>query len=172
MFANRNGFFYTLDRVTGKVIVARPFVETTWAKEIGPDGRPVLLPGHLPDEVRREARELRARGGSQRSGVAAEVHDRRDDPDAEELTGSADGLERSQFVRRDHALTRFPDDRDPDRVEAGGLRELHLGQGDRRVGVPSLVLGGAHVHAVTSKRVCRHDQGSQGTGERDEGSKL
>ncbi len=50
MFANRNGFFYTLDRVTGKVIVAKPFVETTWAKEIGPDGRPVLLPGHLPDE--------------------------------------------------------------------------------------------------------------------------
>ncbi len=50
MFANRNGFFYTLDRTTGKVIVAKPFVETTWAKEIGPDGRPVLLPGHLPDE--------------------------------------------------------------------------------------------------------------------------
>ncbi|HKB11009.1 MAG TPA: PQQ-dependent dehydrogenase, methanol/ethanol family [Vicinamibacterales bacterium] len=50
MFANRNGFFYTLDRTTGKVIVAKPFVETTWAKEIGPDGRPALLPGHLPDE--------------------------------------------------------------------------------------------------------------------------
>ena len=50
MFANRNGFFYTLDRVTGKVILAKPFVETTWAKEIGADGRPMLLPGHLPDE--------------------------------------------------------------------------------------------------------------------------
>ena len=50
MFANRNGFFYTLDRVTGKVIIAKPFVETTWAKEIGSDGRPVMLPGHLPDE--------------------------------------------------------------------------------------------------------------------------
>ena len=35
MFANRNGFFYTLDRTTGKVIVAKPFVQTTWAKEIG-----------------------------------------------------------------------------------------------------------------------------------------
>jgi alcohol dehydrogenase (cytochrome c) len=50
MFANRNGFFYTIDRVTGKVIVAKPFVETTWAKEIDSNGRPVLLPGHLPDE--------------------------------------------------------------------------------------------------------------------------
>ena len=50
MFANRNGFYYTLDRVTGKVILAKPFVMTTWAKEIGRDGRPVLLPGHTPDE--------------------------------------------------------------------------------------------------------------------------
>ena len=50
MFANRNGFYYTLDRTTGKIIVAKPFVMTTWAKEIGADGRPVLLPGHMPSE--------------------------------------------------------------------------------------------------------------------------
>jgi alcohol dehydrogenase (cytochrome c) len=50
MFANRNGFFYTLDRITGKVLLAKPFVQTTWAKEVGSDGRPVLLPGNLPDE--------------------------------------------------------------------------------------------------------------------------
>ena len=50
MFANRNGFYYTLDRSNGKLIVAKPFVVTTWAKEIGPDGRPVLLPGNIPDE--------------------------------------------------------------------------------------------------------------------------
>jgi len=50
MFANRNGFYYTLDRTTGKPIVAKPFVMTTWAKEIGADGRPVLIPGHTPDE--------------------------------------------------------------------------------------------------------------------------
>jgi alcohol dehydrogenase (cytochrome c) len=50
MVANRNGFFYTIDRTDGKLIVGKPFVTTTWAKEIGPDGRPVLLPGHMPDE--------------------------------------------------------------------------------------------------------------------------
>ena len=50
MVANRNGFFYTLDRATGELLVAKPFVETTWAKEIGSDGRPILLPGHTPDE--------------------------------------------------------------------------------------------------------------------------
>ncbi len=50
MFANRNGFYYTLDRTTGKLIVAKPFVNTTWAKEIDGTGRPILLPGHEPDE--------------------------------------------------------------------------------------------------------------------------
>jgi len=50
MMANRNGFFYTIDRATGKLIVGKPYVRTTWAKEIGPDGRPILLPGHIPDE--------------------------------------------------------------------------------------------------------------------------
>ena len=50
MFANRNGFYYTLDRTNGEVILAEPFVRTTWATEIGADGRPVLLPGNIPDE--------------------------------------------------------------------------------------------------------------------------
>ncbi len=50
MFANRNGFYYTLDRTTGKPIVAKPFVRTTWAKEIGRDGRPIAQPGHVPNE--------------------------------------------------------------------------------------------------------------------------
>jgi alcohol dehydrogenase (cytochrome c) len=50
MLANRNGFFYTLDRTNGELLVAKPFVVTTWAKEIGPDGRPVLLPDNIPNE--------------------------------------------------------------------------------------------------------------------------
>ena len=46
---NRNGFFYVLDRLTGKVLLAEPFVkELTWASGIGPDGRPKLLPGNEP----------------------------------------------------------------------------------------------------------------------------
>jgi alcohol dehydrogenase (cytochrome c) len=43
--ANRNGFFYVLDRLTGKVLLAEPFVKkVTWASAIGPDGRPMRLP--------------------------------------------------------------------------------------------------------------------------------
>ena len=44
MLANRNAFFYVFDRATGKLLLAKPFADTQWAKEIGPDGRPVLLP--------------------------------------------------------------------------------------------------------------------------------
>jgi len=48
MVANRNGFFYTLDRTSGKLLMAKPFVKVDWAKEIDADGRPVLAPGHSP----------------------------------------------------------------------------------------------------------------------------
>ena len=46
---NRNGFFYVLDRLTGKVLLAEPFVKNlTWASGIGSDGRPKLLPSNDP----------------------------------------------------------------------------------------------------------------------------
>jgi alcohol dehydrogenase (cytochrome c) len=49
LHANRNGFFYTLDRVTGKLLRAQPFVDKlTWASGIGADGRPILNPGQTP----------------------------------------------------------------------------------------------------------------------------
>jgi len=49
LLGNRNGFFYVLDRLTGKVLLAEPFVKRiTWASGIGPDGRPKLLPGNEP----------------------------------------------------------------------------------------------------------------------------
>jgi glucose dehydrogenase len=31
---DRNGFGYTIDRTNGKVLVAKPFGEVNWAKEI------------------------------------------------------------------------------------------------------------------------------------------
>ena len=54
MVANRNGFYYALDRRDGTLLVARPFTDTTWAREIGRDGRPIVLndgdKGCLPDQ--------------------------------------------------------------------------------------------------------------------------
>jgi alcohol dehydrogenase (cytochrome c) len=47
--ASRNGFFYVLDRADGKFLLAKPFVNNlTWAREIGSDGRPALVPGQEP----------------------------------------------------------------------------------------------------------------------------
>jgi quinohemoprotein ethanol dehydrogenase len=41
MQANKNGFFYELDRETGKLISARPYAEVNWAKGIDANGRPI-----------------------------------------------------------------------------------------------------------------------------------
>jgi alcohol dehydrogenase (cytochrome c) len=47
--ANRNGFFYVFDRTDGTRLLATPFAtHLTWAREIGPDGRPVLNPDQVP----------------------------------------------------------------------------------------------------------------------------
>jgi alcohol dehydrogenase (cytochrome c) len=47
--ANRNGFFYVIDRSTGKMLLGKPFVKKmTWASGIGADGRPQVIPGTEP----------------------------------------------------------------------------------------------------------------------------
>lgn len=48
--ANRNGFFYALDRTNGKFLFAKPYTKVTWAKEIDATGKPVLVPGQDPSE--------------------------------------------------------------------------------------------------------------------------
>jgi alcohol dehydrogenase (cytochrome c) len=54
MVANRNGFFYVFDRVTGKLLVGKPFSDTTWARELDANGHPIVLndgsKGCLPDQ--------------------------------------------------------------------------------------------------------------------------
>jgi quinohemoprotein ethanol dehydrogenase len=45
MQANKNGFFYVLDRITGEFISAEPFVPVSWARGIDPKtGRPIMNP--------------------------------------------------------------------------------------------------------------------------------
>ena len=55
MVANRNGFFYVIDRVTGELLLGKPFTATTWARELDAKGRPIVLnadgsSGCLPDQ--------------------------------------------------------------------------------------------------------------------------
>jgi PQQ-dependent dehydrogenase (methanol/ethanol family) len=43
LHADRNGFFYVLDRTTGKILLAKSFLRRNdWASEISSDGRPVV----------------------------------------------------------------------------------------------------------------------------------
>ncbi len=51
--ADRNGFFYVLDRGTGEVLLAKPFLRRVdWASGIGADGRPVVIdPRGCPDDA-------------------------------------------------------------------------------------------------------------------------
>ena len=44
MWANRNGYFYVLDRVTGKFLLGEPFVKVNWASGLDPNGRPIQTP--------------------------------------------------------------------------------------------------------------------------------
>jgi alcohol dehydrogenase (cytochrome c) len=46
--ANRNGFFYVLDRTTGEFLQAKPYVRTTWATQVDGKGRPIELPNQRP----------------------------------------------------------------------------------------------------------------------------
>ena len=47
--ANRNGFFYVLDRTNGKLLLATPFVKKlNWARGILPNGRPDVIPDMEP----------------------------------------------------------------------------------------------------------------------------
>jgi len=44
LWGNRNGFFYVLDRTTGKFLSAMPFVKVNWASGIDDKGRPIPTP--------------------------------------------------------------------------------------------------------------------------------
>jgi len=50
MWANRNGFFYTLDRTTGEFLVGKPFSTVTWAKGLDERGRPARVTLDNPSE--------------------------------------------------------------------------------------------------------------------------
>ena len=44
VWANRNGFFYVLDRATGQFVSGQPFVDVNWAAGLDDSGRPIQTP--------------------------------------------------------------------------------------------------------------------------------
>ena len=48
--ANRNAFYYVLDRETGEFITGREYSKQTWAAGLDENGRPIVLPNTTPTE--------------------------------------------------------------------------------------------------------------------------
>jgi len=48
LWANRNGFFYTLDRASGEFLLGDTFATVTWASGLDASGRPIRVPGMAP----------------------------------------------------------------------------------------------------------------------------
>jgi alcohol dehydrogenase (cytochrome c) len=48
--ANRNAYYYVLDRSTGEYLVGAPYAKQTWSTGLDDKGRPVLVPGKDPTE--------------------------------------------------------------------------------------------------------------------------
>ncbi|MGH9404368.1 MAG: acido-empty-quinoprotein group A [Terriglobia bacterium] len=46
--ASRNGFFFVLDRATGRHLVTAPFIDETWASGVDSRGRPIAKPEDAP----------------------------------------------------------------------------------------------------------------------------
>ncbi|MGH9721596.1 MAG: pyrroloquinoline quinone-dependent dehydrogenase [Bryobacteraceae bacterium] len=48
LWANRNGFYYVLDRVSGEFLLGKPIDKVTWASGLDAKGRPIALPEMQP----------------------------------------------------------------------------------------------------------------------------
>ena len=48
MWANRNAFFYVIDRETGEYLSGTPFAKQTWAEGLDENGRPIRRPNTFP----------------------------------------------------------------------------------------------------------------------------
>ena len=62
LWANRNGFYYVLDRATGAFLRGVPFVRENWATGLDPHGRPILAP--VSHSVQGDVVFPSARGGT------------------------------------------------------------------------------------------------------------
>ena len=48
LLANRNAFYYVLDRTTGKFLAGKEFTKQSWAKGLDDSGKPIVAPNSEP----------------------------------------------------------------------------------------------------------------------------
>ena len=51
LWANRNGFYYTLHRATGEFLLGEAFAHQTWAEGLDSNGRPIRRPNTFPSRT-------------------------------------------------------------------------------------------------------------------------
>jgi alcohol dehydrogenase (cytochrome c) len=127
--ANRNGFFYVLDRTNGEVLLAKPFVEKmTWATGIGSDGRPQKLPAKEPTYAGNEvcpslagATNWMSPSYSPSTGLVyvqtveqCNIYTKRDERDRRGLPAPCPARETLQLASASGSLVRPPGERDFD----------------------------------------------------------
>src|SRR5580700_6225446 len=64
LWANRNGFFYVLDRASGQFLLGKNFVKQNWAIGIDENGRPIKEPSHWPKPIGGSYTEPGTQGGT------------------------------------------------------------------------------------------------------------
>jgi alcohol dehydrogenase (cytochrome c) len=56
-WANRNGFYYVIDRATGEFLLGKAFVKQNWNTGFDERGRPARLPGFMKNRPRARSRK-------------------------------------------------------------------------------------------------------------------
>ena len=92
--ASRNGYFYVLDRTTGRSLLTTPFAAANWAKGIDQDGRPIPNPEKEPARDGRLVAPDESGGTNYRSPSF--------DPDSGLLVVSAHDAYGIYFFKADH----------------------------------------------------------------------
>ena len=64
LWANRNGFFYVLDRTTGEFLMGKNFVKQNWALGLDKNGRPIKDPARWPKKMGGQYVEPASQGGT------------------------------------------------------------------------------------------------------------
>jgi alcohol dehydrogenase (cytochrome c) len=64
LWANRNGFYYVLDRTTGKFLLGKAFVKQNWNVGFDEAGRPIKSPALVPKPMGRPYVEPGTQGGT------------------------------------------------------------------------------------------------------------
>jgi alcohol dehydrogenase (cytochrome c) len=95
--ASRNGYYFVLDRVTGKNLLTMPFATVNWAKGIDAEGRPIPDPGKEPARDGRLVAPDEAGGTNYRSPAF--------DPAAGVLIVSAHDAYGIYFFKPEHGAT-------------------------------------------------------------------